>query len=156
METPGGTWAVRDAYRVEGDLLRGVRRFEWRGKEPARRATLSVRFRVPGAKDPQAVLPGILYNGNPSGARSGRVPVYGGRPGEEALFEEHRSCGQLIDPYGSQGEQPQHTNYTQAGAAADPRRLRGGYNETWTVFWITAHFLNAAARFREMGVDLDA
>jgi hypothetical protein len=30
-------------------------------------------------------------------------------------------------------------------------RLRGGYSEHWTVFWITAHFLNAAARFEEMG-----
>ncbi len=47
-----------------------------------------------------------------------------------------------------------HTNYTQAGSAADLRALRGGYNETWTVFWITAHFLNAAARLEEMGVDL--
>ena len=25
----------------------------------------------------------------------------------------YRSCGQLIDPYGSQGEQPHHTNYAQ-------------------------------------------
>ncbi|HAK96796.1 MAG TPA: hypothetical protein DCM87_17840 [Planctomycetes bacterium] len=66
------------------------------------------------------------------------------------------TCGRRIDPRGSQGEQPQHTNYTQAGAAADARGLRGGYNETWTVFWITAHFLNAAARFKELGVDLSA
>ena len=34
-------------------------------------------------------------------------------------------------------------------------RLRGGYSESWTVFWITAHFLNAAAEFERMGVDLD-
>lgn len=66
----------------------------------------------------------------------------------------YRSCGQLTDPYGSQGEQPQHTNYTQRGRADDVFALRGGYNETWTVFWITAHFLNAAAQFHELGVDL--
>ena len=66
----------------------------------------------------------------------------------------YRSCGQLIDPYGSQGEQPQHTNYAQAGKVDDVSRLRGGYNEDWTVFWITAHFLNAAALFQEMGVDV--
>lgn len=29
-----------------------------------------------------------------------------------------------------------------------------GYAEHWTVFWITAHCLNAAARFKEMGVAL--
>jgi len=28
----------------------------------------------------------------------------------------------------------------------------GGYREDWTVFWMTAHFLNAAARFHEMSV----
>jgi len=34
-------------------------------------------------------------------------------------------------------------------------RLRGGYSESWTVFWITAHFLNAASEFERMGLDLD-
>ncbi|MCE5346499.1 MAG: hypothetical protein LLG13_09460 [Bacteroidales bacterium] len=62
------------------------------------------------------------------------------------------TCGQLTDPYGSQGEQLQHTNFAQAGDMSDVYRLRGGYSEHWTVFWITAHFLNAAARFEEMGV----
>ena len=56
-----------------------------------------------------------------------------------------RSCGQLIDPYGSHGEQPQHTNYAQRGRVDDIFALRGGYVEDWTVFWLTAHFLNAAA-----------
>jgi hypothetical protein len=62
------------------------------------------------------------------------------------------TCGQLTDPYGSQGEQMQHTNYAQAGDMSNIFSLRGGYSEHWTVFWITAHFLNAAARFEEMGV----
>jgi len=34
-------------------------------------------------------------------------------------------------------------------------RLRGGYAEKWTVFWLTAHFLNAAADFKSMGVNID-
>ena len=63
-----------------------------------------------------------------------------------------RSCGQLLDPYGSHGEQPQHTNYAQRGRVDDPLSLRGAYVEDWTVFWLTAHFLNAAARFAELGV----
>jgi hypothetical protein len=66
----------------------------------------------------------------------------------------YRSCGQLIDPYGSQGEQPQHTNYAQRGRVKDIFALRGGYVEDWTVFWITAHFLNAAAQFQELGVPI--
>ena len=63
-----------------------------------------------------------------------------------------RSCGQLIDPYGSQGEQIQHTNYAQQGTLSDVSKFRGGYSENWNVFWITAHFLNAAAQFKELGV----
>ncbi|MCP4642246.1 MAG: hypothetical protein GY851_17510, partial [bacterium] len=67
----------------------------------------------------------------------------------------YRSCGQLIDPHGSQGEQPQHTNYAQRGKVDDVSALRGGYVEDWTVFWITAHFLNAAAQFQELGVTIE-
>ncbi len=63
----------------------------------------------------------------------------------------YRTCGQLIDAYGSQGEQMHHTNYGQGGAPGAPLGGRGGYNERWTVFWITAHFLTAAARFLELG-----
>ena len=65
----------------------------------------------------------------------------------------YRSCYQLTDPFGSQGEQLQHTNFAQRGNMDDVYKLRGGYSENWTVFWITAHFLNAAARFTEMGVE---
>lgn len=65
----------------------------------------------------------------------------------------YRSCGQMIDPFGSHGEQLQQTNYTQLGTEHDVMELRGGYSESWTVFWITAHFLHAAATFQEMGVE---
>lgn len=64
----------------------------------------------------------------------------------------YRSCFQLTDPFGSQGEQLQQTNFAQHGDMTSVHRLRGGYSERWTVFWIAAHFLNAAARFEEMGV----
>ncbi len=65
----------------------------------------------------------------------------------------YRSCGQMIDPFGSHGEQLQQTNYTQVGTDHKVMDLRGGYSESWTVFWITAHFLHAAATFQEMGVE---
>lgn len=64
----------------------------------------------------------------------------------------YRSCFQLTDPFGSQGEQLQQTNFAQRGDMSNVHKLRGGYSENWTVFWITAHFLNAAARFAEIGV----
>jgi hypothetical protein len=67
----------------------------------------------------------------------------------------YRACGQMMDPYGSSGEQIQQTNFGQHGDMSNIFRLRGGYSESWTVFWITAHFLNAASEFERMGVDLD-
>ena len=39
---------------------------------------------------------------------------------------------------------------------SDVSKLRGGCAERWTVFWLTAHFLNAAAEFAEMGCFQDA
>jgi len=67
-----------------------------------------------------------------------------------------RSCGQLIDPYGSQGEQPYQTNYIQTNWKDKPvYERRGNYHETWTVFWITAHFLNAGAMLMELGAILN-
>lgn len=65
----------------------------------------------------------------------------------------YRSCGQMIDPIGAHGEQIQQTNYTQWLKKNEKPDLRGGYSEDWTVFWITAHFLHAAATFHEMGVE---
>lgn len=65
----------------------------------------------------------------------------------------YRSCYQMTDASGSIGEQIQHTNYGLHGRPT-PGRYRGGYNEKWKVFWMTAHFLNAAAEFKEMGADL--
>ena len=62
------------------------------------------------------------------------------------------SCFQLTDASGSLGEQIQQTNFAQHGKMDSVRDLRGGYSEGWTVFWLTAHFLNAAAQFKEMGV----
>lgn len=84
-----GYWALSDAYRPENGCIRCTRRLEWHGNAPLERCTLSVRFVVPGTGS-GVVLPGILYHGNPSGAKSGRTPVYSGAAGEEAYFEEHR------------------------------------------------------------------
>jgi hypothetical protein len=63
------------------------------------------------------------------------------------------SCGQLLDPFGSQGEQVHQTNYAQHYAYTELPGVRGDYVETWNVYWITAHFLVAAAHLSEMGVD---
>ena len=89
IETPAGAWLLSDSYRPEGNVIKCIRRFVWNGAAPAKFVTLSVRFQCRG-RGSKAVLPGILYYGNPSGAKSGRVPVYSGEPGQEAIYEEHR------------------------------------------------------------------
>jgi len=92
LELPGGVMTLRDAYRWENGVLRGVRRFHWLGKQPLTKCTLSVRWLAPGAVAARPILPGILYYGNPSGARTtfGAVAAHAGKPGDESLFEEHR------------------------------------------------------------------
>lgn len=85
----GGTWILSDAYRLEKGCIRCTRRFEWHGDTVLERCTLSVRFCVSGTGQ-GVMLPGILYYGNPSGAKSGRTPVFSGATGEDAYFEEHR------------------------------------------------------------------
>jgi hypothetical protein len=92
MELRGGRLVLLDSYRVEGDLIRGLRRFTWEGKAELPRCTLSVRWMIPGASEAKPLLPGILYYGNPSGARTGAgaVAVHTGNPGDTSLLEEHR------------------------------------------------------------------
>ena len=45
---PQGELLLRDSYRYRGELLQGVRRYEWRGDVPLEKVTLSVRLAVQG------------------------------------------------------------------------------------------------------------
>jgi hypothetical protein len=92
LDLPEGRLDLADTYRLEGEVLRGIRRFTWTGKSPLPQCTLSVRWIVPGAVAAKPLLPGILYYGNPSGARTGAgaVAVHRGVPGDVSIFEEHR------------------------------------------------------------------
>jgi hypothetical protein len=66
------------------------------------------------------------------------------------------TCGQLVDAFGGQGEQLHQTNYAQHYHVTSLPGVRGDYVESWNVYWISAHFLTAAAQFEEMGVDWQA
>jgi hypothetical protein len=64
------------------------------------------------------------------------------------------SCGQMTDmPTGVHGEQLFQTNYQQHDAGDAVEGMRGGYSERWNIYWITAHFLTAAAGFEKLDVD---
>jgi len=116
----------------------------------ADRAFKSTGWTVVSPQNQHLDVYGVLFA--PEVCRMGRLL------GDERLVKlskvMYRSCYQLTDAYGSQGEQVQHTNFAQHGDMSNIYKLRGGYAETWTVFWITAHFLNAAARFIEYGEEL--
>jgi hypothetical protein len=96
LDLPQGRLDLRDAYREEGALVHGLRRFAWRGKTALTNCTLSVRWIIPGAVNVKPLLPGIVYYGNPMGGRNSKaatdftVALHNGQPGEESLFEEHR------------------------------------------------------------------
>ncbi len=89
LETPQGFFRITDSFVAQNNCIKCVRRFEWNGTDTLKFCTLSIRFQRPG-KGRNLLMPGILYYGNPSGAKSGNVPIYTGEVGEEALFEEHR------------------------------------------------------------------
>ena len=71
--------------------------------------------------------------------------------GRVALVPE--ACGQLVDAEGGQGEQLHQTNYAQHYDVQELKGVRGDYVESWNVYWISAHFLTAAAQLEEMAVD---
>ena len=92
LDFPNGKMLLRDSYRVRPNgLLQCVRRFEWKGEETLRNITLSVRLRMKG-KQLMPFMPGILYYGNKMGAKVNPniIPVYEGKAGEFAIFEDHR------------------------------------------------------------------
>jgi hypothetical protein len=121
---------------------------------PGRLADHGFRSRgwtVVSAQNQHLDVYGVLYT--PEIWRMGALL---GRPELQDLAKlMYRTCGQLLDETGSAGEQIQHTNFAQAGDMSQVERMRGGYSEGWTVFWITAHFLHALARFDELGVPIE-
>jgi hypothetical protein len=96
MTTDDGVWAVQDQYRtIEKGIVQCKRRWHYQGAKPSGPTVLSIRFQVDRGANPnplRSFLPGINYYGNPSGTRidPSRVPTWSGKPGAEALYEEHR------------------------------------------------------------------
>jgi hypothetical protein len=129
LKLPGGEWRFIDAYRAESGMIRCKRRFEWHGDSVLTRCTLAVRFQTPGTGK-GVLMPGILYYGNPSGAASGHVPVFTGKPGEEALFEEHR----FPMPFTSL-EWPQEDDRFGVALHTLPSPVPGGhlYDQWWSM-----------------------
>jgi hypothetical protein len=169
-EDKEGAWAAFQAFLALYELTREARYLEWASHAmdvtlsytvlwdidlPAGRLRdhgLKTRgWTIVSAQNQHLDVFGVMYT-----PELWRMGDYLGRDDLKRLAAVmYRSCGQMMDPYGSSGEQIQQTNFAQHGDMSNVFRLRGGYSENWTVFWITAHFLNAASEFERMGVDLD-
>lgn len=163
-EDKEGAWAAFQGFLAMYDALGDAQYLEWAEHAadvclsylmvwdvplpPGRLSDFQFKSRgwtVVSAQNQHLDVYGVLFA--PEIKRIGKLT---GKTSYERVAETmFRSCGQLIDPFGSQGEQIQHTNFAQRGDMSDVLKLRGGYSESWTVFWITAHFLNAAARFEQ-------
>lgn len=131
LELPQGHFLIRDAYRIEGNKIKCVRRFEWKGEQTLDSITLSVRWQVKAQK-PNAFLPGIIYYGNPSGEKNGthKLPVYHGEDGEKAIFEEHR----YPMPFAS-FEWEKEGNYKGGALHSIPSPVYGGkhFDQWWSL-----------------------
>ena len=105
LELPEGRLELRMPIGSKG-LVRGVRRFTWRGKGTAAR-TLSIRWIAPGAVHAKPMMPGILIYGNPAGARTGNTPspftpaTRATRPSSRSIASPPRgraSSGRMVIP----------------------------------------------------------
>ncbi len=131
LKLPQGEWELQDAYHLENNRIKCIRRFEWKGEETLEKITLSVRWKV-NTKNAQAFLPNILYYGNPSGEKNGKhkVPVFNGKNGELALFEEHR----YTMPFAAL-EWKNGNDYKGAALHTLPSLVQGGnkYDQWWSL-----------------------
>lgn len=67
-----GKFLLIDSYLEEGGKVKCIRRYEWQGKKTLETVTLAIRWAIP-QKEVKPFLPGILYYGNPSGKKMGKI-----------------------------------------------------------------------------------
>ena len=167
-EDKEGAWAALQGFLALYEITRDTRYLNWAGQAADIIASYVYVWDVP-------LPPGRLADNafrsrgwTSVSVQNMHLDVYGvlcapalWRLGELTSRNDYRelarlmvvSCGQLVDAKGGQGEQLHQTNYAQHYAVEMLRGVRGDYVESWNVYWITAHFLTAAAQFEEMGVD---
>ena len=84
----GQPWRFSDTYSLEAALIKVERTFEHLSDARQEKITLATRVRFPLGKEPRMLLPGSIYNGNPSSTLPGPRLSY--EPNTIGLYEEHR------------------------------------------------------------------
>ncbi|MHB1356675.1 MAG: AGE family epimerase/isomerase [Anaerolineae bacterium] len=84
----GHPWRLTDRFSLQHGLVRIERTYTHTDPRPQSPITLVNRIRLPYGTDGRMLIPGNLYNGNPSSTKPG--PAMDLIPGSIALYEEHR------------------------------------------------------------------
>ncbi len=84
----GHRWQFADTFSLEAGLIKVERTFSHLSDGRQAKVTLETRVRVPQGAEPRVLIPGSIYNGNPSSTLPGpRLSMTSGAVG---LYEEHR------------------------------------------------------------------
>ncbi len=81
-------WQFRDVYSLRHGMIKIERTWQYLGKRMMGRVSLVNRVRLARGDNPRMLIPGSIYNGNPSAVVVGPQLDY--RPGTVGLYEEHR------------------------------------------------------------------
>ena len=88
VDVAGQPWRLADVYSLEHGMVRIDRSFRHGGSGSQTKITLESRLRLPLGTEQRMLIPGVLYNNNPSSTLVGTQISTG--PGGLGLYEEHR------------------------------------------------------------------
>ena len=86
----GQEWRFSDVYSLENGLIKIERTFEHLGTACQSEITLATRVCLAVGDDPRVLIPGVIYNNNPSALPTKPVPHIAYVPKSVGLYEEHR------------------------------------------------------------------
>jgi hypothetical protein len=97
----GHVWHFVDEYHITAGLIKIDRTFWHASQEPQSKITLATRLQLPWGDNPRVVIPGSIYNGNPSSTMPGPKLEY--KPHTIAAYEEHRLPIPMVNVESSTG-----------------------------------------------------
>ncbi len=81
-------WQFRDVYSLRHGMIKIERTWQYLGESMLGKISLLNRVRLARGENPRMLIPGSIYNGNPSAVVPGPQLDY--QPGTVGLYEEHR------------------------------------------------------------------
>ena len=132
-DVAGQPWWFADVYSLEHDMVRIDRSFGHAGAGTQSKITLESRIRLPLGSEQRMLVPGVLYNNNPSSTLIGTQILIA--PGGLGLFEEHRLPVPMvhIESAPIDTRDARATGRTYGSLVAKPSRILEGHkgNDHW-------------------------